>query len=261
MARLYRLSRGDFVPTTASPFLGFMIAGGALALGALMSGNILGLIDIPSLLIVLGGTIGATLVQCSVAEWKSAMGIAARTLLEKAETTEERLARLMSVCQVVRREGILSLERLAMTSDDPIFVKACSLTADGTAPQEMQRIVSVDAASTLVPLRAAEKVLTSMGEYAPGLGLVGTLLGLVQMLGSLENPSAVGAAMAVALLTTLYGAIISYLGFFPLAARVGRVAEMTDIRNRLTIEGIARIAAQENSILIEQRLKSFLVNG
>lgn len=261
MARLYRLNRGDFAPTLNSPFLGFMVAGAAIALGALLSGNVFKLFDIPSLLIVVGGTVGATLVQCSVAELKTAMIIAFRTLTEKAETSEERLALLMSVCQVARKEGLLALERLAISSDDQIFHKSCELAADGTAPDEMKRIIANDAATCLVPLRQAERVLTSMGEYAPGLGLVGTLLGLVQMLGALDNPNAVGAAMAVALLTTLYGAISSYLVFFPLAARIGRVSEMTNIRNQLTIEGIARIAGHENSLMIEQRLKSFLVNG
>jgi chemotaxis protein MotA len=261
MARLYRFSRGDLTPTASSPFFGFMVAGSAIALGALLSGNVARLFDIPSLLIVVGGTIGATLVQCSFAEWKAAMIIAFRTLTEKSETTEERLHRLMQLCQIVRKEGILALERLSLTCDDPIFQKGCELAADGTSPEEIKRIVANDAASTLVPLRAAEKVLSSMGEYAPGLGLVGTLLGLVQMLGSLENPAAVGSAMAVALLTTLYGAVVSYLVFFPLAARVARECEMTNIRNQLTVEGIARIASQENSLMIEQRLKSFLVNG
>jgi len=261
MARFYRLNRGDHSPITASPFIGFMIAGGAITLGAALSGNVLGLFDVPSLLIVVGGTIGATLVQASVPEFCAAMVLAFRTLTDKPETAEERLNLLMSVSTVVRKEGLLALERVSMNADDAIFKKSCDLAADGTPPSEINRIVSVDAATTLMPLRAAEKILTSMGEYAPGLGLVGTLLGLVQMLGRLDDPTAVGSAMAVALLTTLYGAVTSYLIFFPMAARIARVSEMMDVRNRLTIEGVTRIASQENTILLGQRLKSFLVNG
>lgn len=240
-----------------------VIAGIALCivlifLGVIVGGKAANFIDIPSALIVFGGTFGATLIHYGLHDllhaWDAFKGI----LFEKFYYAPERIAYLVDLADRVRKDGILILEAESQNADDRFLRRAFELTVDGQSHADIKRLLETEMRSAADRSARAIQVFQAMASYAPALGLIGTLVGLIQMLSSLNNPATVGPAMSLALVTTLYGAILANLLFLPTAGKLKNRVDEESLVKAITLEGILAIGKQENPIIVEQRLLSFL---
>ncbi len=237
---------------------GLAISTVLLTIGILASGRSLTFLDPSSILIVFGGTIGATFVHFSSADLRWAWVELKEVLFTKNTAPTERIALLVQFAQDLKRNGPLTLEREAQTTGDRFLRKALELTVDGQSEEDIRRILETEIRSLGERSWRAVQVFQTMGSYAPAMGLIGTLIGLIHMLGTLDNPSAVGPAMAVALITTFYGAVLANLFFLPVAGKIKNRSEEEAVLKAITVEGAVSLRREENSIVLEQRLQSFI---
>lgn len=215
-------------------------------------------IDIPSVLIVVGGTAGIVLMSWPLNKVLNVMTIVMKTFLFKLESPANLISKLVEFSQRARRDGILALEAAEDEINDDFLKKGIRLAVDGTEPEVIRTILETDLAYMQDRHKEGAAILQSMATFAPAMGMIGTLIGLVAMLQSMNDPSSIGPAMAVALLTTFYGAIIANLFAAPLAEKLKtRSAEETLLRE-IMIAGIMAIQAGDNPRIVEQKLNSYL---
>ena len=237
------------VGTIAAFGLVFMAIGGS---------NVGMFIDPPSLLIVVGGTIGATLMAYPLGDVLKIVSIAKNTILFKAFSKEGTISQLVEFSNQARRDGILALENAVKEVDDTFVQRGIQLAVDGQEPDAIENVLTLEIESIQSRHKQGAEILQTMATFAPAMGMVGTLIGLVQMLQNMSDPSAIGPAMAVALLTTFYGAIMANMIFNPLAAKL-KVRSSSEISVReMTREGIMSIAAGDNPRIVEQKLHAYL---
>lgn len=234
--------------------LAIALVGGAI----LFSGEALHFVSITSFAIVFGGTFAATLIHFSIYDIQHAWEALKRVIYQKDYHPVERIQYLVSLANAVRRDGLLILEGEASRAEDRFLRMACELTVDAGEHGDTETILENEMRTSYDRSSRAVQVFETMGTYAPALGLIGTLVGLIQMLGTLDDPQTVGPAMAVALVTTLYGALLSNLVFLPLAGKLRNRSEEELIVKSITIEAISAIGRGENPLVVEQRLQSFL---
>jgi chemotaxis protein MotA len=237
---------------------GLVISTVLIAIGVLASGHGLTFLDPASILIVFGGTIGATLVHFSPADLRYAYMELQSALCTKNSHPDERINALVEFAQALKRNGPLVLEREARNATDRFLRKALELTVDGQSEDDIRRMLETEIRTFNERSWRAVQVFQTMGNYAPAMGLIGTLIGLIQMLSALDNPATVGPAMSVALVTTFYGAILANLFFLPLAGKIKNRSEEEAVVKAITVEGAVSLRREENSIVLEQRLRSFI---
>lgn len=233
---------------------GFLISTALVLLGMYLSGSLLNYFSLSSIAIVLGGTIGATMVQFPIGDLRGMLRSVAAAIRSSDLSVPTRMRDLLRLSRAVKSDGLMVLENESEKVSDPFYKLALQLAVDGQQANEIRHILTTEIATSSRQDERSVRILEAMGTYAPALGLVGTLIGLIQMLSVLNTPSAIGPAMAVALVTTFYGAILSNLIFLPLAGKVRvRSEEEGNIKN-ITLEGIVSIAKQENVVMLEQRM-------
>ncbi|MCB0317514.1 MAG: MotA/TolQ/ExbB proton channel family protein [Bdellovibrionales bacterium] len=240
---------------------GALLAFTLIGLGVFFGGAILNFINLPCFLIVIGGTVGATLVHFSTNDIQKCIFGVRRVLFIKEYHPAERIEQIVQLANAIRQEGLLVLERHAKTTEDPFLRLAFELTVDGQAHDDVRRILETEIRTANDRANRAIQVFETMGNYAPAMGLIGTLIGLIQMLGSLDNPALVGPAMATALITTFYGAILANLVFLPISGKLKNKQEEENLVKAVTIEGVLSLGKQENPIVVEQKLQGFLPIG
>ncbi len=236
-----------------------LLAGLSLVLiTVLMSGAAATFVSIPSMILVVGGTIAATLLNFPLGDVLSVFNTLKNTVIHRAASVENLIERLVSFATIARREGILALEAHAGEAEDEFLQKSVQLAIDGTAPELIKDILTTEIAFMEDRHATGQSILTSMGTFAPAFGMIGTLIGLVQMLVKLDDPSQIGAGMAVALLTTLYGAILANVFFLPAAGKLKVRTANELLAKELIIEGILSIQSGDNPRVVEQKLKAFV---
>jgi len=235
-------------------------AGLALVVGALAIGGGVGaFFDFASVLIVLGGTAAVTTVSFSMADMKAAAGAVAGTMIASTPDVGSAAQTALSLADHARRNGPLSLQPLAAaTRGWPVLHRAVELIVDGLPADDAERILRTAIEANIARARTASAVLRRAAEVAPAMGLIGTLVGLVQMLGSLSDPSSVGPAMAVALITTFYGAILGSMVLSPLATKIDRNAEREAMVDGLYLLAAGSVARQENPRRLEMLINTVL---
>lgn len=226
--------------------------------GIFAAGHISSYFDPGSVLIVVGGTFAATLVHYSPADLRQAYQSFKNVLIFVDNNPVERIVYLVELSKLVRREGTLVLESESARESDLFVSKGLGLIADGQNVTEIKRVLENELRTSIEHQRRAIQVLNTMGTFAPAMGFIGTLIGLVALLDSLNNPSAIGPAMAIALTTTLYGAVLSNMVFLPISGKLKVRGEEELLIKQITIEGMLCIAQQENPLVVQQRLESFL---
>lgn len=215
-------------------------------------------IDIPSVLIVIGGTLGIILMNWPLNKVLNVMSVVMKTFLFKADNPADLIFKLVDFSQRARRDGILALESAEEEVSDLFLRKGIRLAVDGTEPEVIKTILETDLSYTQDRHKEGAAVLESMAAFAPAMGMIGTLIGLVAMLQTMSDPSSIGPAMAVALLTTFYGALIANLFASPLAGKLKtRSAEETMLKE-IMIAGIMAIQAGDNPRIVEQKLNAYL---
>lgn len=238
--------------------IGLVLSFGLVVSGIMTGSSLLIFIDVPSMLIVGGGTIGCTLVNYPLAQVLAVVGVMKKTVFSHAENPAEIISRFMDYANRARREGILSLEPMLKEIDDDYLRKGLQLTVDGLEPATIEGILDTEVSYLEQRHETGAEIISTMGAFAPAMGMIGTVIGLVQMLQSMSDPSSIGPAMAVALITTFYGAVLANLVFLPMAGKLkNRSREEVLIRD-LIKEGILAISKGENPRIIEEKLSSFL---
>lgn len=236
---------------------GFGLAAGIFLLVTLVGGNFLGFLSPLSLLIVLGGTFAAVLVQFSTAELFETWRVLSDALRIRSERVADRLNQMLDLSQRVKINGVLILEDEAADTSDPFLRLGLELVSDGHKGEEIRRILEREIWASEEQGAKSAVVIESMGSYAPALGLIGTVLGLIQMLGQLNNAEALGPSLSLALVATLYASVLANLVFFPLAGKIRLMVAETRQKKLVTLEALVSIAQNESTIMLEQRLQSF----
>jgi len=241
-----------------STILGIILAFG-LILAAILSGSTLMVfIDAPSMMIVGGGTLGALLVHYPFEEVKRGISIARKTFLHKKIPPTQLIGLLTDIAGKARKEGLLSLQSVAKEVEDPFLVKGLQMAADGHEPKVLEEMMAREIDYIRERHESGAEIFTALGTYAPAMGMVGTLIGLVQMLQSMEDPSSIGPAMAVALLTTLYGSVAANVVFLPMVGKLKTRSQYEILKKELIVEGMNSILAGENPRVMEQKLHAYL---
>jgi chemotaxis protein MotA len=231
-----------------------------IALAIAFGGSAAAFIDLPSMLIVLGGTLAVTTVCFSFGDVMRTFAVIGSTMVHRERNAHDMAFTMLELADYCRKNGVLGLQGagLARFVPEPFLHKGLSLVIDGLPDKEIGDILDEDQAATTARVYRSAGVLRKAAEVAPAMGLIGTLIGLVQMLGHLGDPKAIGPAMAVALLTTFYGAVLANMVFNPLAAKFERNAAEEHLIQHLQALGILSIARKENPRRLEMLLNSAL---
>lgn len=237
--------------------LGGILCGFGLVLGAIFLGPSPGnFIDGPSFMIVFGGTLAAVMVSFPFGEVRQAFRAGLSAFSSKDMPTIDVVNTMVKIAEISRREGIIALEKIQ--TRNPILKKATQLIADNADPTLIRDTVSIEIASLKKRHNVGIAVFTRLGSLAPAMGMIGTLIGLVQMLANLADPTSIGPAMAVAILTTFYGALISNLLFLPLAGKLRAKTMQEELQLYVIFEGASSILENNNPRLVYEKLSSFL---
>ena len=231
---------------------GFGIILGAIATG----GDVMLFVNTPSILIVVGGTFMVTLMQVSLGDFLGSFGIGLKAFLYKVDDPKKLIEEAVALADVARKNGLLALEGQEISNS--FMQKGVSLCVDGHDPALVQKMLTTDIDLTIRRHEVGQRMFKNMAMVAPAMGMIGTLVGLVQMLANMSDPAAIGPAMAVALLTTLYGAIIANAFAQPMADKLARASELEQVNKALILETISGIQEGMNPRVLEQMLSTYL---
>ena len=239
--------------------LGLLLGIFCVVFGVLSGGGSLKLfINPPSMLIVIGGTIGATFLNYPLNEVLGVVKVVKNAFLQKEESPGTIIDTLVSFAETARREGILSLEQQAQTLDDDFLKNGINLAVDGTEPEYIKEIMATELDYISERHKAGAGIFDSMALYAPAFGMIGTLIGLIFMLGSMDNPAMIASSMAIALVTTFYGAVLSNIIFLPIAGKLKERSNNEIVKKEMILTGIMSIQSGDIPGMVEQRMVSFL---
>jgi chemotaxis protein MotA len=237
-----------------------ILAGTGLILLAILTGSsgIAAFINPQGVLIVIGGTLAATAISFPTKELKLIPPVT-RRVFNNPQTEMLTLIRYMLDCKkTASKEGPLALERMAQEAPSGAMEKGLTLIADGTDSQALREILSTERRSMEEHHRVGQKIFSEMGKLAPAFGMIGTLIGLVQMLATLDDPASIGPSMAVALLTTLYGALLANLFFIPMVSKLDRRIGIEGQQIQAMIAGMLCINGDDSLAIMREKMKAFL---
>lgn len=238
-----------------------LVAGSLLIMIGCSGGNLSnlsGFFNLNSFFITMGGSLAAMFINFPLARFSKAIKSLYWTFFAQNYSQEGIINTMVAYAEKARREGLLALEDEVATSTDEFLKKGIQLVVDGTDPELVKSILEIEIAFLEERHRENRVFFETWGNLSPSFGLMGTVIGLIQMLGNLDDPTSIGPAMAVALLTTLYGALMAYLVFNPLAAKLGIRSDEEVLIRQVMVEGILSVQAGENPRIVEEKLKSFL---
>ncbi len=241
-----------------STVFGIMVAFGLIGAAIYLGPSPESFIDIPSVLIVVCGTLAVTAACFSFREVLRALGLIFKTISYQSEDPQSAGRRVLELADEGRKNGLLSLQNAVGKNGSAFLHRAIGMTVDGLEPENVEKILRQDIQSRMERHNRGVSVLRKAAEIAPAMGLIGTLIGLVQMLGNLNEPDKIGPAMAVALLTTFYGAAMAYIVFNPLATKLERNSQEELLVAQLYTKGVAAIGRKENPRRIEMLLNTIL---
>jgi len=217
--------------------------------------------DAPSMAITMGGMICATLIHFSLPQFLGIFSIIRKTIVAKVPSQSELIQRMVNYAAINRRDGALALEQEISKVDDVFFVRGLQMLVDGQESEGIRELLSLEIQNLQERHSTGKKILEFMGAAAPAFGMIGTLIGLVKMLSNLSSPDQIGSGMAVALLTTFYGAFAANLIFIPLAGKLGIYSKAETTAMEMITEGICAIAGGENPTAIREKMQAFVSQG
>lgn len=232
----------------------------AIILGQIFEGGHLGsLIQPTAFLIVLGGTIGAVMLQSPLKTFRSGLRMAKWVFKPPAPDQMDIIAQVVAWSGVARKEGLLALESRIDGHPDPFVRKGLQLLVDGVEPERIRSVLEVELSAWEAELKRASKIWDAAGGYAPTIGILGAVMGLIHVMENLSDPSKLGSGIAVAFVATIYGVGSANLIFLPVAKKLqATIAELVAVREMI-IDGLIGIAHGDNPRLIEARLQGYLV--
>lgn len=238
--------------------LGIFSAFGLVIVAIAFGGGISLFINIPSLMIVVGGTLGATMINYPIKDVFGAVKVVKNVFFTKSLKSEEISGQFVEFASKARREGILALEPLVKEVENDFLRKGLQLSVDGLEPKAINEILYTEVDSMKDRHQLGAEIFATMGAFAPALGMIGTLIGLVQMLQNMSDPDNIGPAMAVALLTTFYGSVLANLVFMPISGKLRtRSKEETKVMDMI-MTGVISLTNGDNPRILEQKLLVYM---
>ena len=238
--------------------IGIIMGTVLLIVGMMLEGDLRTFWSFSSILIVFGGTFASVFIGFSMNDMRNALSLVRIAFTDQGtDRGREIISTLVNFAEISRREGLLALEERAQAVDEPFLKKGIQLVVDGTDPELVRNVLEIEVASMEERHSIGHRIFDQMAAFAPGYGMIGTLIGLIVMLAELDNPDAIGSGMAVALITTFYGSIASNFVFLPIASKLRLKTEQEVMMKEIMIEGILSIQAGENPRIVEEKLKSF----
>ncbi|MHC4572561.1 MAG: motility protein A [Planctomycetota bacterium] len=242
------------IATIIGTLLGFIVITTAIVAG----GGWQIFIHLPSLAITIGGMLCATLIHFSLPQFLGIFSIVKKTIVAKIPTQSEMIQRMVNYAAINRRDGALALEQEIPKVNSLFFSKALQMVVGGQDPDEIRQLLSLEVQHLQERHSRGKKILEFMGAAAPAFGMIGTLIGLIQMLRNLDSPDSIGSGMAVALITTFYGALSANLIFIPLAGKLGIYSQAETTIMEMILEGICAIAQGDNPTGVRERMQVFI---
>ncbi|WP_114765181.1 flagellar motor protein PomA [Vibrio rhodolitus] len=237
-----------------------LIGGFAFVIMAMVLGGSIGMyVDTTSILIVVGGSTFVVLMKFTVGQFLGAAKIAGKAFAFKTDEPEDLIAKIVEMADAARKGGFLALEEMEISNS--FMQKGIDLLVDGHDADVVRSALQKDISLTDERHEKGANVFKAYGDVAPAMGMIGTLVGLVAMLSNMDDPKAIGPAMAVALLTTLYGAVLANMVFFPIADKLTLRREQEKLNRRLIMDGVLAIQDGQNPRVIDSYLKNYLNEG
>lgn len=239
--------------------IGLLMAVG-LILGSIATGSapFSAFFDVPSVLVVVGGSIGAGFICFPLKSILSIPMVAKKVFLNKADDVTVLIEQLVSLAETARRDGLLALEARLNEVENTFIRLGIQMAVDGTRPEVIEDIMRTEMDAVATRHRDGKSIMDQMGRFAPAYGMIGTLMGLIMMLSDMSDPSTIGTGMAVALITTLYGAILANVIFMPFGEKLGFINKQELLNLEIVVRGIMAIQSGENPRVVEQKLNTFL---
>jgi chemotaxis protein MotA len=239
--------------------IGFALAIGLTAWSMIMGGGLGPFIDIPSAIMVFGGSIGVTVMSLPIGTTKKVVRVLRKAVVTRPVDPVEHVTALVKLAEVARRDGILSLENHLNDGDyDEFMVRGLRMAIDGQDPAIIQGAMEKEVECMLGRHGEGKVILDTLGKYAPAFGMLGTIIGLVVMLKNMDDPSKIGPGMALALITTFYGSVLLNVVWGPLADKLALRSNEELAIKALIIQGVMSIQSGDNPRIVQQKLLSFL---
>jgi chemotaxis protein MotA len=235
-----------------------------LALAAILGANILeggnpmSLLLVPPMILVIFGTLGAGIAGCTLADMKSSLAALKSAMGYKATPPAELVPVVVDLADKARRGGLLTLEDAVAEMDDEFLKKGVSLAVDGTDAEEIREILEAESMAKRKKAKQDAKFYNDMGGYAPTIGIIGTVMGLVHVLENLSEPDKLGHLIAGAFVATLWGVMTANVVWLPIGSRITRIGDLEAARMEVVIEGVLAVQAGSNPRVVAQRLESLL---
>ncbi len=238
--------------------IGLIFGFAVIIVSIAMGGGAMAFVHIPSMCIVVGGMLCATMIHFSLPQFLGIFSVIKKAILVKVPSPNELIQQIVNYAAISRRDGALALEEHIRKTDIPFLAKGLQMLVDGQDEEKMREMLSLEIDALQERHARGKKILEFMGASAPAFGMLGTLIGLVQMLRNLTSPDQIGAGMAVALITTFYGAILANLIFIPLAGKLGLYSQAEITAMQMILEGICTISRGENPTIVREKMQAFL---
>ena len=236
--------------------IGLLGALGIVIMAIVLGGSFLLFVNIPSILIVVVGSMFAVLMKFPMGHFLGAFKIAAKAFFGKTDDPQKLIEEGVELANIARKEGVLGLEGQDIQNE--FLKRGIQLCVDGHEPEFVRAMLSKDINLTIERHERGQAIFKAMGDVAPAMGMIGTLIGLVQMLSAMDDPKSIGPAMAVALLTTLYGAVIATVIALPIADKLALRSQDERLNKALILETIGSIQEGLNPRVMEELLKTYL---
>ncbi|PHS30811.1 MAG: flagellar motor protein PomA [Methylophaga sp.] len=239
-----------------STLIGLLLAW-ALIIGTIATGSgALGFINVPSLVIVLGGTLAVVMMRFTLGQMIGSIKIALKAFLHKAESAEELIIVVVELAGIARKEGLLALE--GQEINNPVLATGIRMLVDGHEPAIVKKALSTEMNEMVNRHKVGQDLFKQMGDAGPAMGMIGTLVGLVQMLSNMSDPKSIGPAMAVALLTTLYGAMLANMFALPVSDKLKLRSVEEQMNKNIIIQSVLGIQEGQNPKVLDELLRNFL---
>lgn len=239
--------------------LGLLVGLSAIVGGQFLEGgHVSSLLQPTAFVIVVGGTLGAIMLQSPLPVFLSGMKMVRWVFLPPVSGQEELLARVTGWAYMARREGLLSLEAQIHHMDDAFMAKGMQLLVDGAEPERLREVLETDIYAYESRLRQSARIWEAAGGYSPTIGILGAVMGLIQVMENLSDPSKLGSGIAVAFVATIYGVGLANLVFLPVSRKLFSQVHRLVRAREMVVDGLVAIANGDNPRIIENRLQGYL---
>jgi chemotaxis protein MotA len=238
--------------------LGIVLGFGFIAAAITMHGSLKDFVDVPGAMVAFGGSTAALFIMFPMKKVLGVFGVTKNCFLSKLPAPRDEIKRLSELAALSRREGLLALEKELPAITDPFLVRGLEMVIEGLPKAKLEEALNVELSCIQERHATGKKIFDQLGASLPAFGMVGTLIGLIQMLGQLDDPSKIGAGMAVAMVTTFYGAFVANMVYLPMAGKLETRSKEETLLRELMIRGLVCLIEGDSPRSLESKLKAFL---